>query len=103
MLSKLIGLFQMAERTTGATSVLLPWIPSRDRRDKNSAIRGMFQLFAGVLTKRREEARQGIDTSSEGPRDAMRMLMEDGNSDMDIIQVSSSLATVRMKKLLNVR
>ena len=86
-MSRLTELFHMSERATNASTVLLPWLPSRDRRVKSGATKEMHQMFAEVLKVRRQQVQQGTH-SADGPRDAMQVLMEEGCSDNDIVQVN---------------
>ena len=91
-LARFKELFQQSEKASGASTILLPWIPSRDRRIKSGATKELFGMIMAALKGRRQmqKQKQG-ETQSEGPRDAMQVLIDEGCSDNDIVQVSIML------------
>lgn len=69
----------MSRSSTGASTVLLPWLPSKARNLKNDATRELYEIVKGIVDERKKTGRKEVDT--------MQVLLDEGDGVNDIVQV----------------
>ncbi|KDQ18008.1 hypothetical protein BOTBODRAFT_155012 [Botryobasidium botryosum FD-172 SS1] len=76
-LEELSRLYWGVEKSTSATSVLLPWFPSRTRRNRKDITAELYQFLADPINKRKAEGR--IED------DAAQFMIEQGDSTENMV------------------
>ncbi|KDQ18007.1 hypothetical protein BOTBODRAFT_29320 [Botryobasidium botryosum FD-172 SS1] len=76
-LEKLSELYWGVEKSTSATSVLLPWFPSRTRRNRKDVTAELYQFLADPINKRKAEGRV--------EEDAAQFMIEQGDSTENMV------------------
>ena len=84
---RLTELYWLVERGSTATSILLPWFPSRARKQKNDATVELYMILKKHIDDRKETGRTETD--------AMQVLLDMGDGVNDIVQVCFSFDIVR--------
>lgn len=77
---RLRDLYWAVEKGSTPVSVLFPWLPSRARKAKREATMGLYMMIVQHIITRRAEKRE--------ENDAMQHLMDEGDSDAQIVEVS---------------
>lgn len=79
-IDRLFGLYWKLEKSATMVGLLLPWLPSKARRDKKQATADMYSMLSGYVDSRRSVQETGSD--------AIDLLIEKGDNNTDIIGVS---------------
>ena len=82
-IDRLFGLYWKLEKSATPVGVLLPWLPSKARRDRKEANADMFNMLSGYVDSRRS-------AQESGSSDAIDLLIARGDDNMSIIAVSRS-------------
>ncbi|KAG9124092.1 hypothetical protein FRC07_012864 [Ceratobasidium sp. 392] len=75
---KLEELYWLVEKGSTPTTVLLPWLPSKARKQKTEATIELYNWFDSIIKARQAEGRR--------EEDALQVLIDLGDSTTDIIQ-----------------
>lgn len=77
--ARVTELYWNMERGSTATTVLLPWLPSKARSLKKESTMELYQLVKSIIDDRKKTGRRG--------EDAMQVLIDEGDNVNDIVQV----------------
>lgn len=91
-IQKMGELYWKLEKSNTAMSTLLPWVPSRARRNRKEATVGLYEILSHYVDVRRK--------AEVASSDAIDVMIAEGESDNDIIQVRSFMRMVSLLLLL---
>lgn len=81
--ARLSELFLLHEQATSPISLLLPWLPGRDKKTKETATRGLFDILSNYVDLRRK--------SNVQSNDGIDLLIATGYDDATTISVSTAV------------
>ena len=83
--AKLTRLFWDFDKSSTASTVLLPWLPQKARRTRTEAIVALYQMVLAHVVDRQ--------TTGRREEDSMQVLIDAGDSTHDIVEVAVGLNT----------